>query len=214
MGNFFNSDNKIFQGLGQVTDLVLVNFLFVVCCIPVFTIGASWTALYTVTIKMVRDEDSGIVKQFFKAFKDNFKQATIIWLLFLVVGIGLVSYFLMFGRITGLVGVLIKGVLFLLALIYAMVLTFVFPVLSRFENKIKATIKNSFIIAVSNLPWTILSILIMAIPITITIIRPLYVMYGFLWVLIIFALYAFLSSIIFNRIFKKYMPPEPERYKD
>jgi uncharacterized membrane protein YesL len=214
LGNFFNSDNKIFQGLGQVTDLVLVNFLFVVCCIPVFTIGASWTALYTVTIKMVRDEDSGIVKQFFKAFKDNFKQATIIWLLFLVVGIGLVSYFLMFGRITGLVGVLIKGVLFLLALIYAMVLTFVFPVLSRFENKIKATIKNSFIIAVSNLPWTILSILIMAIPITITIIRPLYVMYGFLWVLIIFALYAFLSSIIFNRIFKKYMPPEPERYKD
>lgn len=194
--------------------MVLVNFLFVVCCIPVFTIGASWTALYTVTIKMVRDEDSGIVKQFFKAFKDNFKQATIIWLLFLVVGIGLVSYFLMFGRITGLVGVLIKGVLFLLALIYAMVLTFVFPVLSRFENKIKATIKNSFIIAVSNLPWTILSILIMAIPITITIIRPLYVMYGFLWVLIIFALYAFLSSIIFNRIFKKYMPPEPERYKD
>ena len=78
MNRFFNMDNKFFVFMGRVADLLLLNFLCILCCIPVVTAGASITALYYVTLKMARDEESYIARSFFRSFKQNFKQATII----------------------------------------------------------------------------------------------------------------------------------------
>ncbi len=76
MNRFFNMDNKFFVFMGRVADLLLLNFLCILCCIPVVTAGASITALYYVTLKMARDEESYIARSFFHSFKQNFKQAT------------------------------------------------------------------------------------------------------------------------------------------
>ena len=76
MNRFFNMDNKFFVFMGRVADLLLLNFLCILCCIPVVTAGASITALYYVTLKMARDEESYIARSFFRSFKQNFKQAT------------------------------------------------------------------------------------------------------------------------------------------
>ena len=84
MGELFNLDNPVWSFMGKVADLIILNILAVICSLPIFTIGASWTALYFVTIRMVRKEESYIVKDFFRSFKENFKQATTIWLIVLV----------------------------------------------------------------------------------------------------------------------------------
>ena len=80
-------DNKFFVFMGRVADLMILNILCIICCIPIITIGASVTAMYYVTLKMTRNEESYIVRSFFKSFKENFKQATVIWLVALADGL-------------------------------------------------------------------------------------------------------------------------------
>ena len=87
MDRIFNMDNKFFVFMGRVADLMILNILCIICCIPIITIGASVTAMYYVTLKMARNEESYIVRSFFKSFKENFKQATVIWLVALVAGL-------------------------------------------------------------------------------------------------------------------------------
>ena len=86
MGRFFSMDNKFFTFMNKVADLCILNIICLVCCIPIVTAGASITAMYYVTLKMVRNEEAYIVRSFFKSFKDNFKQATIINLIMIAVG--------------------------------------------------------------------------------------------------------------------------------
>lgn len=85
MGRFFNIDSPIMSGLNKLADLIWLNILAFFCCIPIVTVGASITALNYVALKMVRDEEGYVTKEYFKSFKQNFKQATIIWLIMLLV---------------------------------------------------------------------------------------------------------------------------------
>ena len=85
--NLFNYDNPVWRFIGKFWDVLVVNLLWIICSIPIVTIGASTTAMYYVTLRLVRDEDGYTIRSFFKSFKDNFKQATAIWLIFLAVGL-------------------------------------------------------------------------------------------------------------------------------
>ena len=87
MGRFFNLDSPLMTFLSKMADLMILNLLTLLCCLPIITAGDAMTALYYMTIKMVKNEECYIVKGYFKSFKENFKQATIIWLIALVVGI-------------------------------------------------------------------------------------------------------------------------------
>ena len=87
MNGLFNLDSPIMRFLSKVCDLMILNVMCIICCLPIVTAGASITALYTITMKMVRGEESYIFKGFLKAFKENFKQSTIIWLIMAVLGI-------------------------------------------------------------------------------------------------------------------------------
>ncbi|MBO5999901.1 MAG: YesL family protein, partial [Lachnospiraceae bacterium] len=71
MGNLFSMDSPLMKVLSRVADLLILNLLTVVCCIPVITAGAAFSAMYYVLLKMVRGEEGYIVKQYFKAFKEN-----------------------------------------------------------------------------------------------------------------------------------------------
>ena len=93
MGRFFSMDNKFFTFMNKVADLCILNIICLVCCIPIVTAGASITAMYYVTLKMVRNEEAYIVRSFFKSFKDNFKQATIINLIMIAVGAILARFY-------------------------------------------------------------------------------------------------------------------------
>lgn len=212
MGNIFNMDNGFWRAMGKVADIMILNILFVICCIPIVTIGASYTALYTVMLKLVKNEESYIAKGFFKAFKENFKQATIIWLIMLAAGILLGVDLYLSNFIDATFMKVLHYIFIAFLFIYAAMLCYVFPILSKFDNSVKNTIKNSLLMSIAHFPWTLLLLIISAVPIIVSVIN-LNLLFAVVFPFMLFAgfgVLAFVKGYIFNRIFKRYIPDENE----
>ncbi|MCR5449928.1 MAG: YesL family protein [Solobacterium sp.] len=161
--NIFSYESRFSQVLLKISYSCWLNCLWVLCSIPVFTCGAATTALYAVTLKIAEDKEHNITAEFFKAFRDNFKQATKLWLIMLAVGIvlGIDGYAVYHLRAasTGTPAVLWTLNLALLiaaAVIYVIVMTYLFPLTARFSNTDLAMFRNSFLIGVRYLFCTIL----------------------------------------------------------
>lgn len=197
---FFNLDSPVMQALGKMADLMWLNILTLICCIPVVTAGASLTAMHYMALKIVRNEECYITKGFFKSFKENFKQATLIWLLMVIVIAVLAGDFIIM-RYSGMtfskalqIVIIAVGVLFLFTAV------FVFPVLAKFDNTLWRTIKNAFLMSIMQFPKTILMILMFAIP------PVLFVFYPRVIPLVIFfglSVPAWLSAKLYNKFFQK-----------
>lgn len=197
----FKLDSPLMTFLGRVCDIMILNVLVIVFSIPIFTAGAAITAAYSVAYKMVKNEESYIVKGFWKAFKENFKQSTVIWLIFLAVFMILFfDYRIIFFSEVELNKLVQYGVLAVTAII-AMGFSFVFPIQARFSNTVKNTIKNAFLMAISHLPSAILFVVSYAVPVLLFYflpqILPVILMLGC-------GLLPYLKSFLFLKIFKKY----------
>ncbi len=211
MSRVFNYEGPLFTSLSRLADLIWLNLLFILCCIPVVTIGAAATALYYVTLKMAKDEEGYITRSYFRSFKDNLFQASVIWVLFLVIVVvmfldlriangGDITKALNIGAMDDVVIVAV-GVM---VIILSMTMTYVFPVLARFDNTVLNTIKNSFLISVRHLPYTVVMILITIAPVAlIWFFPPLLIL-----ILVMFSAVAYINSKFFVRIFAHYMPKE------
>ena len=126
---FFSPDSKIMQFFSRLTDLILLNVVFLLTCIPVFTIGAANAALYRVCFRMDTDKEEPLFRSYFRSFGENFRQGTALWLILLLFGsTALINVFLFLSKTTVLrYGFALFLVLFVLV---AMVFGFVFPLLS------------------------------------------------------------------------------------
>lgn len=202
----FNLDSPFMQFLTMVGNLMIVNILTIMLCIPILTAGDAITAMYYVTIKMARGDDPYIVKSYFKSFKENFRQATILWVMVLVAAFVLVTDCrIVFTGMTGDFVVVLKAVIIVVSVIAAITALYLFPVLSRFENTIKHTIKNAFLMSILNLPRSILILLIHALPIVLVLVSANLIPVVFLLGL---STVAYLCSTQYVKIFKKYEPQE------
>ena len=164
MDRLFNMDNKFFTFMSRVADLIILNLICIVCCLPVITAGASITAMFYVTMKMVRNEEAYIVRSFFRSFKQNFKQATIINVLMLLAGVLLYFDMNICRSIKGTLSQVLLVVFTMILVIYIMIFMYIYPVLAKFYNTIKNTLINAFLMSVRHLPYTILMVLISAAP--------------------------------------------------
>lgn len=158
MNQIFSIDNRFIQILNKIFCSAWLNILWFFCCIPVFTIGASTTALYYVSFKLVRSEEGNITKQFFTAFRDNFKKGTLIWLPLLGIGtaFGIDGYILYHIHLENIFWTLCSAVLICAGVVYLIVLLNIFPLFARFENTIPATFKNALIMGLRYLFCSIL----------------------------------------------------------
>ena len=160
---FFSYESKFSQLLLKLCYACYLNMLWFVCSIPIFTIGASTTALYYASLKLIRGEENHIGRQFFHSFRENFKQATVLWLILLGIGLflgadGYIVYHLRASS-TGTVAVLwtlIMALLIAAGVVYVIVLTHIFPLLASFSNTNLAMLKNSFLIGTHYLFATIM----------------------------------------------------------
>ena len=134
MGRIFDMDNKFFRFMSKVADLCILNIICVVCCIPVITAGASITAMYYVTLKMVRNEEAYILRSFFKSFKQNFKQATIINLIMLLIGVVLYVDLNVSKAMQGGAGQIFQIIFMAFVLIYFILFLYVYPVLAKISE--------------------------------------------------------------------------------
>ena len=211
MGKLFSLDNPFWRSLNTVADLLILNVLYVLCCLPVITIGAATTALYAVSMKLAKkDEDIYVTRSFFRAFISNFKQATLIWVIFLGIGA-----FLLYDLY--LVNVLaylqwLEVVLLIFCGYYLLCISYVFVLQSRYENTIRKTIRNSLLLSIANiLPWSLLVGGINILPLLVlwfqpgnlSVLLPLMLVGGY-------AATAYINSKVFNRVFARYNTKEEE----
>jgi uncharacterized membrane protein YesL len=160
---FFSYESKFSQLLLKLCYACYLNLLWFVCSIPIVTIGASTTALYYAALKVVRDEDSHVGAAFFRSFRQNFKQATVLWLILLGVGLflGADGYILYHLRQTSsgtmaVMWTLILAMVIAVGVLYVIVLEYVFPLLASVVNTNKAMLKNAFLLGTHYLFATIL----------------------------------------------------------
>lgn len=207
MRKFFNYEGRIWKVLGGLGDLMILNILFLILCIPIFTIGAAKTALYAVTKKMAKGEEGYITTEFFEQFKENFKTSTKIWLLYLAASIlpiiDIYACTLMDGGpfVTFCVSVMILTLIIVnLVMLYSLVLQ------STFENTFKNTLKNALIMSLGFFPFSVVILIVELSPFLAVLLLTQYLAVELpLIILVWFALAAYINSYIFNRIFKKYM---------
>lgn len=205
MGRIFNLDSPLMAGLSKLADLIWLNILAFICSIPIFTIGASLTALNYVALKMVRNQDGYVTRDFFKSFKQNFKQATIIWLIMVLIFVVIVGDLFIFTFSTLTFPVWLRIALGVIGILVFLATIHVFPVLARFDNTVKNTIKNSVFMGILTLPKTFLMGVIWVIPMLVTIFVP----QGFPFV-IAFGTSGpvFLCAMLYNKTFKRFEPEE------
>jgi len=197
--------------MSRVADLMILNVLWIICCLPIVTIGAATTALHYVTLKMVKNEESYIVKSYFKSFRENFKQSTLIWIIMFVLFLIFVFDLIILGSITFQFSNIIRYVILAMIFVYVMVLLYVFPVTSKFYNSTKNIFKNSFLMSIKHLPYTLLMLVITIGPFIILLFVSGAFQYGLLiFILVGFSLIAFCNSYFFNKIFDRYIPKEED----
>lgn len=197
----FKLDSPLMNFLNKVADVMILNILVILGCLPIITAGASLTAGYYVAFKMVKNEESYITKGFFKSFKDNFKQSTIIWLLTLLVAFILVADFRIMTLSGMEFGEFMRIGIMAVSLIIILGVVFVFPMQARFSNTVKNTIKNSYLMALSHLPSAVIIVLSYLVPVVIFYIIPQSLP---ALVLLAIGLMIYLQSILFLKIFRPY----------
>lgn len=207
MRRFLNLDSPLMIFLSNLTDIVVLNVLCFICCIPIITIGPSVTAMHYVTLKIVRDEEIYVLKDYFKAFKENFKQSVIAWLVFLVItAVFFVDYLILkdMGLENTKVFFMIIGAIYLLVCLTMM---YVFPLMARFENSLKQTVKNALFMSILHIFKTVIMAVIYAIPF---VLLPLHYNVLMFFLLVGLSGPAYFNSFIWKSIFKKYEPEKVE----
>lgn len=196
------TDNVVVRALTKICDMVCLNLLWMICCIPIVTIGASTTALYTVMLKMVKNEEGYIFRGFFKAFKSNFKQSTIIWIIVLLLGIVCWIDSRVAGVMPGAVETVMRAVFLLVGFLLLSVVLYIFPLTARYENTIRATFKNALILTIGKLPYTLLMVVVTVGSVILTLWNTTTLMFALpLWFLIGGSLIAWVNSYILRRVF-------------
>jgi uncharacterized membrane protein YesL len=192
-------DGRIFRFAAKVSNLFLLNILWLIFSIPIITMGAATSAVYYITLKMVKNEEGYIIKDFWYAFRQNLKQGIMIEFVLLVGGVillGDIWYFLHLGNIFGY----IFAAIFSIGLtIYVLTLIFIFPLLAKYSNTVFGTLKNAVLMSLTHLPSSI--------ALAVLLIIMLYGFYVSVHLMIIFTVvgasgYAYFGSILFRSIFE------------
>ncbi len=201
----FNIESPVFQFLGTLFDFVVLNAIFLVTCIPVITIGPAVSALYTITLREARDEQNGIVRPYFTAFKSNFKHSFLLSLLYALAGAVLLYNLAFWSQKKTAFGTVFLIIVALCTLLYLFSLLYVFALSARFENTIKQTIKNSFLIALTNPVQTLFLLLILVIGFALAYVSP---MFRIFLIIVGFAFLAYCASFPLTKVFRRYEETE------
>ena len=196
------TDNVIVRALSKICDMVCLNILWLICCIPVITAGASTTALYTVMLKMVRNEEGYIFRGFFKAFRSNFRQSTVIWLILLLLSIICGIDYRVAGMMPGTAGMVMRSIFILFGFFVLSVTIYAFPLTARYENSIRATLRNALLLTVAKLPYTLLMAAVTVGAVIASVWNSVTLMFAIpLWFLIGGSLIAWINSWLLRRVF-------------
>lgn len=211
MNKLFSLDSPLMRKLSHLPDLILLNLLWMLCAAPIITAGAATVALHAVLQKYVAGEENGVIRPFFEAFRSNFKQSTRLWIpLVLVMGLLLLDLLFLMEKALG--AQLLLWIPFLLiGTIVAVLASYAFPLMARYENDTKAIISNSFLLFSLHFVPSLAVILLNGLPWLLLVLLPdVFVQTVALWLVAGFSLMAYIAEHILLPIFKKYDPQQEE----
>lgn len=205
MQALFSPDSRFMQAMSRIGDLLLLNFFFLLTCVPIITIGAAVTALYTVCFRFGTEREVGVIRSYFQAFRDNWKQATVLWLILLLCGGSACFNAYIFYCMSGIFryGFLPFLILFALVLLIG---SYAFPLLSQFDNSSLSTLKNALVLSLGYLPRSLLITGLNIFPFVL-LMTDLYVFLqaAFIWAALYFAAAACLNCRLLRKVFAPYL---------
>ena len=208
MDKWFSPDAPLSQGLGRLADLVMLNVVFLLTCLPLFTVGTAMTALYAVCYPMSQDREGKLFAAYFRAFRRNFAQGTVLWLLCLAFCGGNFACVVLLRNQPGALGYLsvLFGVLFVVSVV---AFGYVFPLLSQFQNDSLTTLKNGLLLGLGYLPRSLIMAALNLFPGAMLLIMPqAFLGLGILWFSLWFAGAAYINCLLLKKVFAPYFEKE------
>ena len=209
MGNLFRPDSPLMRFMMLITNLIALNVLWLLSCIPIITAGASTVAMHTVLLSYINGKDDAVLKPFFRAFRENFRTVTPLWLMNLLVGAVMVAeiVYLSVGAQLWL-----KVVFGILLLIYGAATSYLYPLLARYDTTAKQALLNSFMLPVRHLLSSVCVVTLNVLPVFLLVAFPeLFWKSILVWSVIGFSLIAYLNLKILLPVFRKYEPATEEK---
>ena len=200
------SDSWIMRILTRIFDLIILNLLFIICSLPVITIGDSLSALYSVTLKMIRNEEGYIVRGFFKAYKENLKQSMIIWIPTALCGVFLYADFRILHLSAAGSLQALRIPLLVLAVILACIVLYCFPMIAYFNCTCRQIFRNLLILCFKHIGTTVLLLAVTGLILLLFMLAPDRITFFAIniFTLIGFSAVALLFSYLLRRIFDIY----------
>lgn len=192
---FFSPDSKFTQVMTSVGEMMLLNVCFILASLPLVTIGAANTAMYTVMGRRLREEGSGTIVPFFKAWWNNLKMSTLFWVAQIFVSISL--SLTLFLPLPTFFKVIAAVFLILVTLSFSII----YPQIARFRNRWFAYLRNTVILMILRLGWALLNLLLVLSPLIAFLLMPVeFLQLGFVWILFGFSALFYLSAKLMQKI--------------
>lgn len=199
-------DNPVCRLLTQIVDIIILNFLWVLCSVPIITMGSATAALYYSYLKINREEDSTLSGMFFHSFRQNLRQGCIMTVMFVLCSVLLFVDCSVYVSMDGIVSYAALAGLILLILALGMVSSYAVALLAQFDNPIKVILKNAFLLGIINMKYTIPIVLLNAIPFVLLFKLPyIFIACVPLFLICGVSLTAFINSKFFTKIFRLYV---------
>lgn len=177
---FFAPDGKVARFLNALGNLIILNILTLIFCLPVITAGASLCALFTVTMRIVRKEEGMIIQGYWEAFVANFKKGTLVWIIYLSITLFLAFDIYILMRIDTTAMLVYRVVLLILIILISVVMLHFLVLQARFENTIKETLKNAVIVSAAKHILSVLMLAVMLMPFLLYMVSLRFLSLGFL----------------------------------
>lgn len=210
MQALFSPDSRFMRIMSRVADLVLLNLCYLLTCVPLFTIGAASAALYTVCFRFGTEEEKGVIRSYFRAFRENFKRGTGVWLIVLLCGGAALVNAWVFYAMPG--GLRFLSVLFAILLVLALLIFgYAFPLLSQFADGVWPTLRNALILSLGYLPRSLLITAVNVFPFALMLADfYLFLQAAFLWTVLYFSLAAYVDTFLLKGVFAPYLTDDNE----
>ena len=195
-------DSPLMRFLSRMGDLAVLNLLWLVCCLPVVTVGASTVAMNFTAQELLDDACSGVSASFFKAFRRDWKQATVLWLIFLAAGALCTAEILIL--LQNRFSLVLTALCLLPPLAVLFAASYAFPLLAHFDNTTKNTLKNALLLSVGNLPRSFALGAVNLIPLALALyLPPLFLYTGAFWLFFGFSSLCYACSAILRPVLRR-----------
>lgn len=206
MDSLFSLDSALMRWMARATDLLILNLLFVLSCIPIITIGTAITSMYEVTLKMVKDEESYVFRTYLKGLKRNFKKSTIAWMIYLAFFVILYVDLVVAVNMGGMIWVVLYFVFLGVGILMWILMGYIFPLQAQFDNSIKNTFTSGLVMILKHFMTSMVMLITNSIFLFCLLYNGYTFIYGILVYLFIgFSTVAYINSKFLSKVFKVYI---------